>query len=80
MEAMIVICPHCQEYIVIETLNCGIFRHGVLILTGQQVPPHAQKSECDRLVREKAIYGCGNPFRVHLKAPGVYEAIQCDYI
>ena len=24
-------CPHCEEYIIIEKLNCGIFRHGIII-------------------------------------------------
>jgi len=24
-----VICPHCQTWIVIEQINCAIFRHGV---------------------------------------------------
>lgn len=23
-------CPHCEEYI-IEKLNCGIFRYGIII-------------------------------------------------
>ena len=76
----IIICPHCQKYVVIEKLNCGIFRHGVLVLNGVQMPPHAPKSECDRLVRDNAIYGCGKPFRLQLKEPGSYEAVKCDYV
>ena len=23
-------CPHCNEYILIEKINCAIFRHGTL--------------------------------------------------
>ena len=26
----IVECPHCNEPIIIEKLNCGIFRHGII--------------------------------------------------
>ena len=36
-------CPHCQEFIIIEQLNCGIFRHGVLKKSGKQINPHASK-------------------------------------
>jgi len=25
-------CPHCNEYVIIEKINCAIFRHGVLYL------------------------------------------------
>ena len=31
-EMPILLCPHCQEYIIIEKINCGIFRHGVKML------------------------------------------------
>lgn len=23
-------CPHCGDYVLIEKLNCGIFRHGTI--------------------------------------------------
>ena len=26
----IIICPNCNEFIIIEKLNCGIFRHGII--------------------------------------------------
>ena len=26
-EEPILICPHCNEFIIIEQINCGIFRH-----------------------------------------------------
>jgi hypothetical protein len=47
--------------------------------TGQQIPPHLPKPECDRLASEDRIYGCGKPFRVEKKENGL-EAIPCDYI
>ena len=27
---LIVKCPHCEEFVLIEKLNCCIFRHGCL--------------------------------------------------
>jgi len=46
-------CPHCEEYIIIEKLNCGIFRHGVIKTNGQQINPHASKEMCDDLLKKK---------------------------
>ena len=33
----IIVCPHCNDYIIIEKLNCGIFRHGIIKETGKQM-------------------------------------------
>jgi CDP-diacylglycerol--glycerol-3-phosphate 3-phosphatidyltransferase len=46
-EHIIIQCPHCEDFILIEELNCCIFRHGVLIKTGLQIDPHAPKELCD---------------------------------
>jgi len=71
-------CPHCQQWIDIVELNCRIFRCGIFISNGQQIPPHASKEECDRIQGE--IYGCGRPFRVDPCADGSYVATVCGYI
>jgi hypothetical protein len=34
----VLLCPHCNEYIIIEKINCAIFRHGVLHLFTFQTP------------------------------------------
>lgn len=77
----IVKCPHCQEYIIIQELNCCIFRHGYFKDTNIQIPPHSTKEVCDNLVLKNLVYGCCKPFRVifnnELKQ---YETIVCDYI
>jgi len=57
-------------------LNCRIFRHGTYRNTQQPIPPHSSKEECDRLVAENLIEGCGKPFRVTEDL----EAVECDYI
>jgi len=78
-EEPILICPNCHEYIIIEKLNCGIFRHGIYKTNGQQIPPHSSKDICDKLIKQNTIYGCGKPFRVLIK-DNKYEIEECDYI
>ena len=75
----VVICPHCQESIIIEEINCAIFRHAVLKINNQQINPHSSKDICDDLIEKKLIYGCGKPFQL-IKKDNKYEAIICDYI
>lgn len=76
---MIVTCPHCGEPIIIEQLNCGIFRHGVIIKKGTQMDPHLKKEACEKLINKKKIYGCGKPFRI-IEKMGKLEIEICDYI
>lgn len=73
-------CPHCQQLIEIEQINCSIFRHGVYRVTYQQINPHAPKQECDRLFLDGLIYGCGKPFRVITQSDESLVAEACDYI
>ena len=70
----IITCPHCNEFILIEELNCRIFRHGVFKNTNQQISPHASKEECDAYIVQDLIYGCGKPFKITDKVE------KCDYI
>ena len=74
-------CPHCKEYVIIEQVNCAIFRHGVFKSNMSQINPHLSKSECDNLATNGLIYGCGKPFKI-IKENGKNEwkAIDCDYI
>ena len=76
----IITCPHCSDYIIIKKINCGIFRHVVLIKTGKQIDPHASKEICDELITKKLIFGCGKPFKVVKKEDGVYITEICEYI
>jgi len=71
---IIIFCPHCNEPIIIEEINCGIFRHAIL-KNGQQIDPHSPKIICDDLVKKNLIIGCGKPF----KFDG-YNLEICDYI
>jgi len=77
---LIVECPHCKECVVIEKLNCHIFRHGVLRETGKQMDPHAPKNVCDELVANNQIFGCGKPFKMVKKEDGMYISEICEYI
>jgi hypothetical protein len=57
-------CPHCNIPVLIEQLNCKIFRHGILKSNNIQINPHANKEECDYYINNDLIYGCGKPFRI----------------
>ncbi len=61
-------CPHCQKLVAVQkdAIKCTIFRHGSYKggkKDKQPIPPHTKKEECDRLVEEDLIYGCGKPFK-----------------
>lgn len=76
---MIVICPHCNNYIEIIELNCCIFRHGIYKSSNEQIDPHMNKEKCDYLIKENLIYGCGKPFQI-IKNQDDIKVIICDYI
>jgi hypothetical protein len=70
-------CPHCKIGILVHKneVSCRIFRCGEYKSTGNAISPHASKEECQRLVSEGAIRGCGGPFTFN----GTTVQI-CDYI
>lgn len=68
------ICPHCNEYVIIEQVNL-LFRHAVLKSTFQQVNPHEKKEVLEQLLLEEKIYGCGKPFQLEGNV-----LVICDYI
>ena len=79
----IVICPNCNEPILISKINCGIFRHGIIKKTNKPIHPHLNKILCDKLVSKGLILGCGMPFRVSILQKDniqIIEVITCDYI
>ena len=67
--------PKCDMVIMVEELNCAIFRCGVFKETFQQIPPHLSEIDCLDLIERKLIYGCATPFRVVNRT-----AEKCDYI
>lgn len=73
------ICPHCEDFIIIEKLNCGIFRHGVCKETHKQIDPHLSRDKCVLLIKNDLIYGCGKPFQI-LNLDGVWKIQKCEYI
>ena len=79
MDSNVVICPHCHCQIIIQEVNCQIFRHGIYKSSGDQINPHASKEECDELSIKGLIYGCGKPFRIDL-VQDKWIATICDYI
>ena len=75
----IIKCPHCSDYIIIQKMNCGIFRHGVFISNGKQIGSHANKQMCDNYIKQKKIYGCGKPYQI-IKEGDEYKVNICEYI
>lgn len=73
-------CPHCGDQVLIEQINCAIFRHGVIKSTGDQIPPHASKPQCDQLIQMDLVYGCAKPFRLIQDTSGVWIGEICEYI
>lgn len=80
-DILILECPNCGEFFEtsISTINCAIYRHGVIKNNMEQMNPHAPKNVCDTLKQTDKIYGCGKPFQV-VKENESYKAVKCDYI
>jgi hypothetical protein len=76
---IVVMCPHCKEHVLIEQLNCKIFRHGILKTNNNQIEPHSTKDLCDYFIKNNLIYGCGKPFQI-IQNNNELIAIICDYI
>jgi hypothetical protein len=74
----IIVCPNCNEYIIISELNCGIFRHAVYS-NGEQVDPHMSKEDCEKLLKTPNVLGCCKPFRVKV-INGEWRVEICGYI
>lgn len=79
VEELIVECPKCKCSIIIEQLNCKIFRCGVFKNNYIQIPPHSNKQFIDNLLIQNRIFGCGQAFKLILNIENVYEAIECSY-
>lgn len=74
----IIVCPNCNDYVMISELICGIFRHA-MYSNGEQVDPHMSKEECDKLITKGNIFGCCKPFRIFV-VDGVWKVEVCEYI
>jgi hypothetical protein len=76
---IVINCPHCLEPVLIEQLNCKIFRHGIFISNRRQINPHETKEVCDYFTANNMIYGCGKPFKIEAK-DSEFIAVICGYI
>ena len=79
MEEIVITCPHCNDQVLIQELNCRIFRHAIYKTNLSQICPHSPKDICDSLLQNGEIYGCGKPFMV-VEMNQSYVAVVCDYI
>ena len=78
---IIVLCPNCEQSILIlkKKIGCSIFRHGVYKKNNKPIDPHTKEEDCNKMINENLIYGCGKPFRL-INDKNEYKAIICDYI
>ena len=76
----IVTCPHCSEFVIIEEVNCAIFRHGSYKNTGVQIDAHLNEKKCKQLSKKNLIDGCGKPFKIIFVTNKNISAVICDYI
>jgi hypothetical protein len=74
-------CPHCLEDIIVfkNELNCRIFRHAILKSNFTQVNPHASFEECQNLISNNLIFGCGKPFEIINSKENKLIAVECEY-
>jgi hypothetical protein len=42
--------------------------------------PHESKENCDSLIKNNLIYGCGKPFKIIYNEEGALVAVVCEYI
>jgi hypothetical protein len=77
---MIIECPHCQTFVLIEEIYCGIFRHGQYKDGYKFVEPHMSENDCKRLLESDLVYGCMKPFRIVKKSKNEYNVEICGYI
>ena len=63
-KTIVVACPACNDTLLIEQLNCGIFRHGVNSATMRPIDPHSSKEQVVQMMREGKLIGCGAAFCV----------------
>ena len=75
----VVMCPSCETPVLIEQMNCAIFRHGIFKQYATQIPPHSSQVDCDAFVKNGLIYGCGKPFTIVI-VDGLPVAEHCGYI
>lgn len=76
---LLVECPHCNNLVQIESINCAIFRHGFDVKRGIQIPPHSKKEVCEKYLLNPDIVGCCKPFKI-VKVDDEFKAVICDYI
>lgn len=58
MDTNIYVCPHCNEFVIVQKMRCGLFIHAINKKTGKQLNPHVER------INKNKIIGCGNKFEI----------------
>ncbi len=74
-------CPHCYGTVIINEaeINCGIFRHATFRETGECIHPHATQEQCELLIHEGKIFGCGQPFKLEKNIENGWSISICGF-
>jgi len=80
MEYIIISCPHCNDQIQIylKEIKCAIYRHGVYKSNYKQIDSHLNEENCNNLIENDLIYGCGKPYQL-IKVINEWKVISCEY-
>ena len=70
-------CPRCKVQIEVKEndINCKIFRCGVFKSNFLPIYPHLSLIECEKLIEQDKIYGCG----ASLELVDKNIVVKCDY-
>lgn len=72
-------CPHCSQLVqvLLQQINCKIFRHAVYKQNMVQVNPHMREEDCKKL--GDTVYGCTKPFQLVVMGDS-FVVEKCEYI
>jgi len=70
---------HFNQNIEVLQINCRIFRCGIFKHNYTQINPHLSKIECDKLINDDLIFGCGKPCEL-INENDEWKPVPCDYI
>jgi hypothetical protein len=61
IQNIFILCPHCQETIVIDPIACGTTIHGALLTSKGyiQLDPHSSRETCEQHITTPNFKGCG---------------------
>lgn len=57
-------CPHCDDIVYITKVKCAVFLHAYNTETNEQLNPHMEWFNVDKIRRSGKLGGCGGRFKI----------------